>query len=134
MVIEVTESSILSNPEQAGETLRRLREAGALVAIDDFGTGYSSMAQVATLPCDILKIDRSFVAAMMHQPKSMSLVRAMIQLGHDLGLQMVAEGVETADQAASLRALDCDHGQGFYYARPMPLSDLLASAPAGVDA
>ncbi len=134
MVIEVTESSILSNPEQAGETLRRIREAGALVAIDDFGTGYSSMAQVATLPCDILKIDRSFIAAMMHQPKSMSLVRAMIQLGHDLGLQMVAEGVETADQAASLRALDCDHGQGFYYARPTPLSDLLASAPAGVDA
>ena len=80
LVVEVTESSILSNPQEAGETLRRIRAAGGLVAIDDFGSGYSSMAQIASLPCDILKIDRGFVASMLEQPKSMSLIRAMIQL------------------------------------------------------
>jgi diguanylate cyclase (GGDEF)-like protein len=125
LVVEVTESSILSNPQEAGETLRRIRAAGGLVAIDDFGSGYSSMAQIASLPCDILKIDRGFVASMLEQPKSMSLIRAMIQLGHDLGMQIIAEGVESVEQEASLRALGCDFGQGFFYTRPVPLPELL---------
>jgi len=124
--VEVTESSILTNPDEAGECLRRIQAAGGKVGIDDFGTGYSSMAQIASLPCDLLKIDRSFVASMIEDPKSMSLVRAMIRLGHDLGLEIVAEGVESVDQAASLRALGCDYAQGFYYSRPKDLSDLLA--------
>jgi diguanylate cyclase (GGDEF)-like protein len=125
LIVEVTESSILSNPQEAGETLRRIRAAGGLVAIDDFGSGYSSMAQIASLPCDILKIDRGFVSSMLDQPKSMSLIRAIIQLGHDLGMQIIAEGVESVEQEASLRALGCDFGQGFYYSRPVALREML---------
>ena len=78
------------------------------------------MSHIAGLPCDILKIDRSFVNAMLHERKSMALVQAMIQLAHDLGLQAVAEGVENTEQEATLRALGCEAAQGFHYSRPVP--------------
>ena len=106
LVVEVTESSILSNPQEAGETLRRIRAAGGLVAIDDFGSGYSSMAQIA---CYRATSSRSIAASsrdMLEQPKSMSLIRAMIQLGHDLGMQIIAEGVESVEQEASCARWD----------------------------
>ncbi|MBK9435267.1 MAG: EAL domain-containing protein [Actinobacteria bacterium] len=125
LTIEVVESAVLSNPEQAHHVLAAIRRAGATVAIDDFGTGYSSMSHIAGLPCDILKIDRSFVNAMLHERKSMALVQAMIQLAHDLGLQAVAEGVENTEQEATLRALGCEAAQGFHYSRPVPLDQLL---------
>jgi diguanylate cyclase (GGDEF)-like protein len=123
--IEVVESAVLAHPEQAYEVLSAIRSAGAQVAIDDFGTGYSSMSHIAGLPCDILKIDRNFVSAMQDSRKSLGLVRAMVQLAHDLGLKAVAEGVENAEQEATLRALGCDRVQGFHYSRPVPLDDLL---------
>lgn len=125
VTIEVTEASVLSNLEAAQVALQNIRRSGGLVAIDDFGTGYSSLSQIASLPCDVMKIDRSFVAGMLQSPKTMSLVRAMIQLSHDLGLLTVAEGVEDADQAAALRALGCDRAQGFYYSQPLALPDVL---------
>lgn len=125
VTIEVTEASVLSNLGAAQVALQSIRRSGGLVAIDDFGTGYSSLSQIASLPCDVMKIDRSFVSGMLQSPKTMSLVRAMIQLSHDLGLIIVAEGVEDADQAAALRALECDRAQGFYFSRPLALPDLL---------
>ncbi len=95
------------------------------MAIDDFGTGYSSLSQVLSLPCDIMKIDRSFVASMLDETKTLSLVRAMIQIGHDIGLDTIGEGVETIRQAEALRAMGCDAAQGFLSAHPLALDDLL---------
>jgi diguanylate cyclase (GGDEF)-like protein/PAS domain S-box-containing protein len=125
LVVEVTESTVLAEPEHTSAVLQAIRAAGGLVAIDDFGTGYSSLSQIASLPCDILKIDRGFVASMLTDAKAMSLVRAMIQLGTDLGLRTVAEGVENADQAEALRALGCQWLQGFHFSRPLPLNELV---------
>lgn len=125
IVVEVTEDSLLSRPEQAVAALSALRAAGALVAIDDFGTGYSSLSQILSLPCDILKIDRSFIANMAIEPRTTSLVRATIQLAHDLGLSTVAEGVESAEEVAALRAMGCDRVQGFRYSRALPLPEVL---------
>ena len=125
VTIEVTEASLLSNPVVARQTLETIRQAGGKVAIDDFGTGYSSLSQIVSLPCDILKIDRSFVCDMSETSTTSSLVRAMVQLADDIGLHTVAEGVETAEQAVALRAIGCDGAQGFHYARPLPMADLL---------
>ena len=125
VTIEVTEASLLSNPVVARQTLETIRQAGGKVAIDDFGTGYSSLSQIVSLPCDILKIDRSFVCDMSETSTTSSLVRAMVQLADDIGLHTVAEGVETAEQAVALRAIGCDGAQGFHYARPLPMAELL---------
>jgi len=125
VVVEVTEASFLVDPQLARETLEGIRQDGGAVAIDDFGTGYSSLSQIVRLPCDVLKIDRSFIADMSETSVTASLVRAMIQLADDLGLTTVAEGVETGEQAAILRAIGCDRAQGFHYARPLPLDELL---------
>lgn len=125
VVVEVTEASFLVDPQLARETLEGIRQDGGAVAIDDFGAGYSSLSQIVRLPCDVLKIDRSFIADMSETSVTASLVRAMIQLADDLGLTTVAEGVETGEQAAILRAIGCDRAQGFHYARPLPLDELL---------
>jgi diguanylate cyclase (GGDEF)-like protein len=125
VVVEVTEASFLIDPQSARETLEGIRRDGGVVAIDDFGTGYSSLSQIVRLPCDVLKIDRSFIADMSETSVTARLVRAMIQLADDLGLKTVAEGVETGEQAAILRAIGCDRGQGFHYAKPLPLDELV---------
>jgi diguanylate cyclase (GGDEF)-like protein len=125
VVIEVTEATVLTNPKVARQTLESIRQVGGVVAIDDFGTGYSSLSQIVSLPCDVLKIDRSFISDMSETSATSSLVRAMVQLADDLGLRTVAEGVETAQQAAILRAIGCDRAQGFHYAPPLPLPELL---------
>lgn len=122
VVVEVTEAALLTRPEEAVTALNAFRAAGGLVAIDDFGTGYSSLSQILALPCDILKIDRSFISHMSAEPRTMSLVRAIVALGHDLRLVTVAEGVETPEEVAALRAVGCDRIQGFWFARPMPVS------------
>ena len=123
VVVEVTEAALLTRPQEAVTALNTFRAAGGLVAIDDFGTGYSSLSQILALPCDILKIDRSFISQMSAEDRTMSLVRAIVQLGHDLRLSTVAEGVETAEELAALRAVGCDRVQGFWFARPMPLPE-----------
>ena len=126
VIVEVTEASLLSNPELARNTLETIRHLGGLVAIDDFGTGYSSLSQIVALPCDMLKIDRSFVSDMSETSTSARLVRAIVQLAEDLGLQTVAEGVEAREQVTILLGLGCDRAQGFHYSKPLPLEELLA--------
>ena len=106
-------------------TLAELRELGVQVAIDDFGTGYSSLAYLARLPVTTLKIDRTFVAAMLHDAGAMTLVQTMISLAHSLQLKVVAEGVETEEQSTALRAIRCDEMQGYLFGRPVPFAELV---------
>jgi EAL domain-containing protein (putative c-di-GMP-specific phosphodiesterase class I) len=102
------------------DVLQRLHDLGAHLSIDDFGTGYSSMSYLRQLPVDELKIDRSFVMGMTDTQQDAVLVRTAIDLGHNLGLTVVAEGVEGAEHVAALQDLGCDIAQGFHFARPMP--------------
>jgi EAL domain-containing protein (putative c-di-GMP-specific phosphodiesterase class I) len=116
--LEITESVLMEDLLGNTEKLRRAREAGLRVSIDDFGTGYSSLGYISRLPIDALKIDRSFVARMSEDPQEMSIVTTIISLAHALDLKVIAEGVETAQQAQLLRLLKCDQIQGYYVARP----------------
>ena len=118
--LELTESSIMENPESAAEILREIRNLGITVAIDDFGTGYSSMNYLKRFCVDTLKIDRSFVQGVATDAHDAALVRAMIALAHDLNLRIVAEGIETEPQLAFLNRLGCDEGQGYLFAKPEP--------------
>jgi EAL domain-containing protein (putative c-di-GMP-specific phosphodiesterase class I) len=120
LVIEITEWSILGDLGAARETLTALNRLGVRVALDDFGTGYSSLADVAALPVDELKIDASFVAGLGFDRARTAIVRAIVGLGHALGIMIVAEGVEDASQAFALRALGCEFAQGFHFGRPAP--------------
>jgi EAL domain-containing protein (putative c-di-GMP-specific phosphodiesterase class I) len=124
--LEVTESAVMGDPARAAEILRRLHELGVSLSIDDFGTGYTSMAYLRRLPVDELKVDRSFVIGMTENEHDAVLVRTAIDLGHNLGLTVVAEGVERAAHVSALRALECDVAQGYHYARPMPAADVTA--------
>jgi diguanylate cyclase (GGDEF)-like protein/PAS domain S-box-containing protein len=124
VVIEITESAVLADPEHTREILQSLHDAGFKIAIDDFGTGYSSLGRLKDLPIDILKIDRSFVKDVHLDRDAGTLVRAMVQLAKNLGMEPLAEGVETTEELAFLRALDCPGGQGFLFSRPVPASDI----------
>jgi len=121
--LEITESLLMDNPELAEQSLRGLRELGVRLAIDDFGTGYSSLSYLHRFPFDTLKIDRSFVMTMLTRPESMVVVRTIASMAHALAMDIVAEGAETAAEAASLAELGCEFCQGFYFARPMPAAD-----------
>jgi EAL domain-containing protein (putative c-di-GMP-specific phosphodiesterase class I) len=118
--LELTESSIMKNPESAIKTLVKLKETGIKISIDDFGTGYSSLGYLKHLPIDILKIDRSFVRDLTTNPDDAAIVMAIIALGHNLNLKVVAEGVETEEQLKFLHLLRCDEWQGFFNSKPMP--------------
>ncbi|HEX6676128.1 MAG TPA: EAL domain-containing protein [Actinomycetes bacterium] len=124
LVLEVTESAVMADPVRALEVLARLDALGVGLAVDDFGTGYSSMAYLKELPVDELKIDRSFVSQMAASPSDAVIVRSTIDLGHNLGLRVVAEGVETQEAWEELAALGCDTAQGYLLSRPVPASDL----------
>jgi diguanylate cyclase (GGDEF)-like protein len=124
LVLEITESAVMADPARALEVLRGLHALGVAIAIDDFGTGYSSMAYLKELPVDELKIDRSFVSQMAASSRDAVIVRSTIDLGHNLGLRVVAEGVETRQAWEALAALGCDLAQGYYLGRPMPAADL----------
>ena len=117
--LEITESVLMSDPESMVVTLDELRRRGVELSLDDFGTGYSSLSYLHRFPLDTLKIDRSFVSRMCRAPEAFRLVRSIIELGHDLGLDVVAEGVEAADEAERLRELGCDFAQGYFYSRPV---------------
>ncbi|WP_133479641.1 putative bifunctional diguanylate cyclase/phosphodiesterase [Cognatilysobacter segetis] len=125
VTLEVTESALMEEPLASIAMLHTLRDAGLGVAIDDFGAGYSSLAYLKQLPATELKIDRSFVADMRHDIRSARVVRAIIDLGHQLDLQVVAEGVEDAETLEVLRALGCDRAQGYHIGRSTPASHLL---------
>ena len=124
--LEITESAIMDDPQRAEAMLNRLSEQGFKLSIDDFGTGYSSLAYLKRLPVDELKIDKSFVMGMETGEDDAMIVRSTIDLAHNLGLTVVAEGVETAAILEQLRTLACDEAQGYHITRPLPVDDFLA--------
>jgi diguanylate cyclase (GGDEF)-like protein/PAS domain S-box-containing protein len=124
LVLELTETMLLSDTDRAAAILAELSEIGVELAIDDFGTGHSSLTRVRTLPLAELKVDRSFVGVFSDDQQAEAIVRSTINLGHDLGLRIVAEGVEDAETLAHLDTLGCDIAQGWHVARPMPPADL----------
>jgi diguanylate cyclase (GGDEF)-like protein/PAS domain S-box-containing protein len=129
LCIEITESMLLADPEQALGALRELKDLGVLLAFDDFGTGYSSMAYLHRLPVDIVKIDKAFVGNLGEDASSSAIVGAMILLSHALSLVVVADGVDTSDQVAELSEAGCDLAQGTFFARPQSIEELISAAP-----
>lgn len=129
--IEITESAVMHNPEQAMAALRQLYKAGIRIYIDDFGTGFSSLGYLKRLPIHSIKIDKSFVLDLVSNPDSETIVRSTIQLAHNLGLNVVAEGVETRETWDRLSAHGCDEVQGLYFGKPMPPEDLETQFQSG---
>ena len=127
--LEITESTVMDLSERGVDRLRQLRDLGVRLVLDDFGTGYSSLAYLRRLPLDALKIDRSFVLALGGEHADVAIVQAVIDLAHGLGIDVVAEGIETAEQLAVLRRLGCDRGQGYLFARPLPVAEMATDAP-----
>ena len=124
--LEVTETGLMEDISTAAQHLLSLRRSGALIAIDDFGTGYSSLSYLKSLPLDKIKIDKSFVQDLIDDDDDATIVRAIIQLGKSLGMQVIAEGVETAEQEAYIISEGCHEGQGYLYSKPLPARELLA--------
>ena len=123
--LEITESQLMQDPDHAIRAMRSLASAGMRIAIDDFGTGYSSLAYLTRFPVAALKIDRSFVSDINTDPSDATIVRTIIEMAHSLGFTVVAEGVETEEQATFLRLLRCGRALGYLFARPMPAADLV---------
>ena len=117
LILEITESAVMRDPRAAARNMQLLRIAGVRFSIDDFGTGHSSLSQLSVLPLDELKIDRSFICP--SEPSSVTIVSSTIELGHSLGLKVVAEGVEEADSWNLLRRLGCDFAQGYLISAPL---------------
>ncbi|MDG6403792.1 EAL domain-containing protein, partial [Pseudomonas quasicaspiana] len=124
--LEVTETGLMEDITTAAQHLLSLRRSGALIAIDDFGTGYSSLSYLKSLPLDKIKIDKSFVQDLIDDDDDATIVRAIIQLGKSLGMQVIAEGVETTEQEAYIISEGCHEGQGYLYSKPLPARELLA--------
>lgn len=118
--LEITESAVMEDPEQARGVLSRLKSLGLLLSLDDFGTGFSSLSYLTRIPLDILKIDRSFVMRLGHDSRTEAVVRAVCDLSRDLGMEVVAEGVETPQQLEALRSFDCQYVQGYIVSKPLP--------------
>jgi EAL domain-containing protein (putative c-di-GMP-specific phosphodiesterase class I) len=119
-VVEITEGLLLDANVNVTDKLLQLRDAGVQVALDDFGTGYSSLSYLKKFDIDYLKIDRSFTRNLAPESSDMALSEAIIVMAHKLDLRVIAEGVETQEQANLLREAGCDYGQGYLFARPMP--------------
>jgi EAL domain-containing protein (putative c-di-GMP-specific phosphodiesterase class I) len=132
--LEMTESSLIPDMRTALEVLGSLRRLGVSLLMDDFGTGYSSLSYLHSFPIDVIKIDRSFVGRMTEGDQPLQIVRTIIELARVLGMDVVAEGIETCEQYHLLRDLGCRFGQGFLFARPMPVEDvtLLLSLPGRI--
>lgn len=122
--LEITERVLILQPEKMAQKIEQLKQLGVKIAIDDFGTGYSALSYLRQFAFDTLKIDRSFIGDMLSGSKELALVTNIIQLAHDLGIKVVAEGVELDEQLDKLRALGCDRLQGFYFSRPQSLDDI----------
>jgi predicted signal transduction protein with EAL and GGDEF domain len=118
--LEITESSIMDDPKRALNTLNVLSEMGLKLSIDDFGTGYSSLSYLKNLPVNELKIDKSFVMNMENDKADVNIIRSTVDLGHNLGLKVVAEGIENQNVWTALESLGCDFGQGYFISKPMP--------------
>jgi EAL domain-containing protein (putative c-di-GMP-specific phosphodiesterase class I) len=124
--LEITESLIMEDIQGNIGKLKQVQALGVGIAIDDFGTGYSSLAYLAKLPLQTLKIDRSFIITMLEDPDTMVLVSTIVSLAHSLRLKVVAEGVDSEDQAVFLRSLHCDEMQGYLFSRPLPIEKMTA--------
>ena len=124
VTLEITESEVMDDPLLAVEVLGQLHELGVHTSIDDFGTGQSSLSYLKHLPIDEIKIDRSFVGGMSSCESDETIVRAIIDLGHNLGLRVVAEGVEEGEIVRRLKTLGCDRAQGFYLSKPLSAGDV----------
>jgi len=122
--LEITETVVMESPELAAVTLAKLRSLGVRLSIDDFGTGYSSLSYLNRFPVDTLKIDRSFVTSMNEADENLQIVKTIITLASNLGMQVVAEGVETEEQLDQLRSLKCQYGQGYLFAKPLDVADV----------
>ena len=122
---EITESLLVANPELANKSLNELKETGAKLAIDDFGTGYSSFSYLHRFPFDTLKVDRAFVSAMLRNEKSNEIIKTLVNLSHDLGMDVVAEGIETDREAVLLEQYHAEYGQGFYFSMAVPEEELI---------
>jgi EAL domain-containing protein (putative c-di-GMP-specific phosphodiesterase class I) len=119
LVLEITESMIMGDAEHNIETLGKLKDLGVQVAIDDFGTGYSNLAYLKRFPVDFLKVDKAFVDGLEDNPEDTAIVKAIIDLAAAMGMQTIAEGIETTGQANRLRTLGCELGQGYYFSEPL---------------
>jgi diguanylate cyclase (GGDEF)-like protein len=123
--LEVTETTVMKDPAMSIRLLNEIREIGVKISMDDFGTGYSSLAMLHQFPIDILKIDRSFVSNLSRGTQFSSLVCAIVQLAHNLDMEVIAEGIEVSDQVAMLQSIDCEMGQGYLFSRPLTASALV---------
>ena len=124
--LEITESTLMADPVRATQVLQPLADMGVRLSIDDYGTGYSSLAYLRSLPISELKIDRSFIAAMTTSENDAVIVRSTVEMARNLGLEVVAEGVETVDVELELDRLGCDFIQGYLLSRPLPADELEA--------
>jgi len=125
--LEVTESAMMHNEEQVIAILRQFKQVGIAVSLDDFGTGYSSLSYLHSLPIDCLKIDRSFIKGITTNENSRAIVEMILTMARQLGLRIIAEGIEHEEQAELLRELQCFTAQGFYYSKPVPADEVYAS-------
>ncbi len=121
--LEITESTVMDDPATAVEMLRQMKALGIRLAIDDFGTGYSSLSYLHRFPLDTLKIDRSFISGTNGGINGMEIAKTIMPLAKNLSLDVVAEGVETAEQAQELKRLECKYAQGFYFSKPLTRED-----------
>lgn len=121
--LEITESALIADPQKAEQVLHGLKALGVTIALDDFGTGYSSLGYLHRFPIDSLKIDRSFVSQMQKAPKSLDIVRAIVGLARNFNLGVIAEGIETEQDLATINSLGCDMGQGYLFGKPMSIDD-----------
>ena len=124
LIVEITETVLMKDAHATVGRLTSLKELGVRIAIADFGTGYSSLAYLRQFPVDVLKIDRTFVSEMTGSPDAAALIHTLVELGHTLGLVTLAEGIEQSAQIDGLRAQGCDHGQGYFFSRPVPAADV----------
>jgi len=123
--IEMTETAYVDNPTQMVKILRRLKNAGLTVLMDDFGSGYSSLNMLKNIAMDILKLDMKFVQDIETSPKAATIMKSIVNMAHDLGMDVIAEGVETEPQVNFLRDIGCRLIQGYYYAKPMSTDEFM---------
>ena len=124
LVLEVTETGLMEDIDAAAQHLHQLKATGVRIALDDFGTGYSSLSYLRRLPLDKIKIDKSFTGDLLDDEDDRNIVRVIIQLGRNLNMDVIAEGVESAEQEAYLQDEGCDEVQGYFYSRPLSAPDL----------
>jgi EAL domain-containing protein (putative c-di-GMP-specific phosphodiesterase class I) len=129
--IEITESDMMQNPEAVTEVLKQIESLRIQTCLDDFGTGYSSLSYLHQLPITFLKIDQSFVRRLGADDDALAIVKTIIVLAHQLGRQVIAEGVETAEHLTILRSLGCEYGQGYFFARPLPVAEVASLLASG---